>query len=271
MRTTLRNRSASVHASRPLAPAALAALVLGTTSAPTAARAEVFDFWVAGTTQTLGASGETFAAFDGPLFGAAGGFEIFGVDLFGEAMAQSAEDYLFALNIGFDLTWDVWQGKTRLVTGLFTGPVYFHTARTEVATLDASALTTEQRALVESAVPGGIERVTQEVAAYAESEATLRQSAVGWNVARLRVDLEHPIVPMLYAGVGGQLGYHFVLTGADAAAEARRQAVDDLAAQYGISDADADELTEAVGGRELTVDNLDGLHYSVGAYLKFEI
>ncbi len=234
-------------------------------------RAEVFDAWVAGTATSLGATGSTFAAFDEPLYGAAGGFEIFGVDLFGEAMAMGGEDYLFALNIGFDLTWDVWQGKTRLVTGLFTGPVYFHTSRTEITTLDASTLTTEQRALVESAVPGGIERVTQEVAAYAESEATLRQSAVGWNVARLRVDLEHPVVPMLYAGVGGQLGYHFILTGADAAAEARRQAVDDLAAQYGISEADTAELTEAVGGRELTVDNLDGLHWTLGAYVKFEI
>ncbi|MCK6574105.1 hypothetical protein L6V77_23745 [Myxococcota bacterium] len=246
------------------------AVALALVCAP-AARAEVFDAWIAGTATSLGATGSTFTAFDGPLYGAAGGFEIFGVDLFGEAMAMGREDYLFALNIGFDLTWDVWQGKTRLVTGLFTGPVYFHTARTAVTTLDASTLTTEQRALVESAVPGGIERVTQEVAAYAESEATLRQSAVGWNVARLRVDLEHPLVPMLYAGVGGQLGYHFILTGADAAAEARRQAIDDLAAQYGISEADTAELTEAVGGRELTVDNLDGLHWTLGAYVKFEI
>jgi hypothetical protein len=120
-------------------------------------------------------------------------------------------------------------------------------------------------------VPGGVARVNTEIENYADQEAQLRESALGWNVARLRVDLEQRVVPMLYVGVGGQLGYHLILTGDDAAAEARRQALDDLATRYGIAQADRDTLAEAFGARELTVGSLDGLGWSVGAYVKFEL
>lgn len=248
-----------------------AAFALGCAAGPALAHADTFDAWVAGTAGALGSTGDTLADFGGGVAGAAAGFELLGVDLYGEALTSGGQNYYCAANLGADVAFDLYKGKTRLVAGLFTGPVYFHTERAAAETLDTSSLTAQQKALVNAMVPGGLASVTQAVDTYTQNEATLRQSAVGWNVARLRVELEHPIVPMLYVGLGGQVGYHFILTGDDAAAEARRQAIDDLAARYGITPEEESQLDELVGARELTSDSLDGLDWNVGAYLKFEI
>lgn len=251
-----------------VAPFSLA-LAFGLAAAPRSAAADGLTAWVAGDGRLLGGTGQTFAAFRDPLAGLQAGIEVAGFDAYGEALFGDGQ-YYAALNLGFDLAWG---DKTRFVAGLFTGPVYFHVTQTEadVTTLDTSMLTTAQRALIEAQVPGGLDRVDTEVSAYAAQEAALRESALGWNVARLRLDFERLLVPMLWVGVGGQLGYHFILTGADAAAEARREALDGLAAQYGLSQADRDSLADALGARTLTADSLDGLHWSMGAYLKFEI
>jgi hypothetical protein len=244
------------------------ALVLAAMLSPAPALADTFTGWVAGDAKVLGGTGDTFAAFDGPLGGVQAGLELFGVDTWGEALFAEGGQYYLSMNLGFD---HAWGRKTRFVLGVFTGPVYFHTAQSAVPVVDTTTLTPAQRAIIEANVPGGVDRVTTEVESYADQEAQLRESALGWNVARMRVDLEQRVVPMLYVGVGGQVGYHLILTGDDAAAEARRQALDDLATRYGIAQADRDTLAEAFGARELTADSLDGFGWSVGAYVKFEL
>jgi hypothetical protein len=234
----------------------------------TPASADMLTFWVAGQGQVLGGTGDAFAHLDAPLGGAQAGLEVLGVDLWGEAFAAGADQYLFSLNLGGDVSFG---DATRFVAGLFTGPVLFQFERRPVEGVDEGALTAQQRALIETNVPGGMARITRALAKYEDEEADLRRRAVGWNVARLRLDLERAVAPLLFVGLSGQAGYHFILTGDDAAADIRDQAVDDVAAHYDLPREVRQTIREAVGAHEVEPETLDGFDYSLGAYVKFEL
>jgi hypothetical protein len=232
------------------------------------ASADMFNVWVAGQGQVIGGTGDAFSHLDAPAGGAQAGLEVVGVDLWGEALTMGGDQYLFSLNLGGDV---VFGDDTRFVAGLFTGPVFFQFERRPVEGVDTSALSASERALIESNVPGGMDRITRELSKYEEDEADLRQRAVGWNVARLRLDLEQALAPLLFVGLSGQVGYHFILTGDDAAADIREQAVDDVADEYDLSREVRQGIREAVGAREVEPAELDGFDYSLGAYVKFEL
>lgn len=241
--------------------------------APLPAAADLLTFWVAGKGAYLDGTGDVFTNFDSPFGGGAeAGVEVLGIDLWGEALIMGADQYFFSANLGIDLSFG---DKTRVNVGLFTGPVFFMIPPQEATEPDFSGLTAEQRTRIEQEVPGGLNRIAVEFAKYAEEEETLSQLAVGWNLGRLRLDVEQQVAKVVFIGLGGQVGYHFILTGEEAAAGARNQAVDEVAAAQrregnALDRELVDAIREAVGAKEVDQDELDGLNYSVGAYVKLE-
>ena len=239
----------------------LAAMV----SVPSVASADLLTVWAAGKADYVRGTGDVYTRFDESFgFGVEGGIEVIGLDLWGEALAMGSDQFLFTVNLGFDLDFG---DDVRLVLGLFTGPMFFVFPEQEPQTLqiDGAVRTALEDAGVDVAE---IEMAYNENAAQQEE---LSRLAVGWNLGRLQLNLEVSLASVLYLGLGGEVGYHFLLSGEEAAAGAKNQVVDDVASEHDLEPAPTEELREAVGAKDVDPDSLNGLNYQIGAYLKLEL
>ena len=105
-------------------------------------------------------------------------------------------------------------------------------------------------------------------------EDELNRYAFGWNLARTRLQFERELVPLVYLGVGGQFAYHYMITGADVAGEAKHNVATDLDARYGLSRMNPDlsrNLKSELGAKEIDRDKISGFNYAFNAYIKIEI
>ncbi len=246
------------------------ALIVALALAPLPAAADLLTVWAAGKADYLGGTGGVFTNFDSPFGGGVeAGVEVLGIDVFGEALIMGADQYFFSANLGIDFAFG---DETRVILGIFTGPVFFvfpeQTA--ETGGLNFDRLPADQRARLESLV-GSLAKVEAEYNKYAEQEADVGRLAAGWNLGRLRLNIEHQLATPLYIGLGGQLGYHYILTGEAAAADTKSKAVDEMAREYGLDRELREHVRDLVGAEEVDTNDLDGLNFSAGIYLKFEL
>ena len=236
-----------------------------------AARADLLTLWAAAKTDYVSGSGDIWSKYDSSMgYGAGAGLEVVGIDLWGDALLMGSEQGLFTANLGFDLSFG---DEVRFTVGGFTGPMFFWLPKEEPKPLaiEGAPRTTLNEAGFTDAELSSFENKYNE---FAETESTASQFAVGWNVARLQVSVEYKVVPFIYVGAGGEFGYHFILSGEDAAADQKAGLVDDLVKdEPGLSNNPEAEaaLRDAVGAEETDPDNLDGTNYQLGIFVRFEL
>ena len=235
---------------------------------PTIAQADLFSVYVSGKTGYINGQGDAFDYFDAPIGnGAEMGLELLGVDIWGEALKMGTEQFYFTANLGFDGSFG---DKWRLNLGLYTGPLLF--VRPEVASEPLSLSGNLRSALTTAGIDASM--IESEYNGAKEQEEELSRYALGWNLARTRMEFERELIPLVYIGVSAQAAYHYMLTGEEAAAEAKNNIANDLEKQYGLGDMSpelSNQLRGEIGAKKLDVDSLAGFNCSVNAYLKVEI
>jgi len=248
---------------RPTIRAALAAALI---CAPLTASADIISLYAAGKADYVSGTGDVYERFEGSMgYGALLGFELVGVDFWGEAMIMGLDQYMFSGNIGVDLTFG---SDVRFTVGIDTGPLVFYFPEQDVAPLIIPQVVRDQ---LGDSTSDSIEAEYQKVIDV-EKEAS--RWAVGWNLARARLAFEVALVPkVLYLGLGGHAGYHYMLNGEEAAADVKSIAIDQLENEYPeAADLGAFEvLRKQTGAKSIDADNLQGINYNVGAFLKVEI
>ena len=134
-------------------------------------------------------------------------------------------------------------------------------------------LSSNQRAALQSAGISAdrIDRFVDKYNRYADEEQDLSRVAAGWNVGRLQTTLEYQLAPVLYLGVEGLVGYHFILTGEDAAADAKSGGVDQAAREEGFDRDQVRLIKDSIGAEEVDAENLDGFNYQAGVFLRLEL
>ena len=235
---------------------------------PSVAQADLFSMYVSGTGGYVNGDSEAFDYFDGPMGGGGEvGLELLGVDIWGEALKMGQDKYYFTANLGFDLTYG---SKWRTSFGLYTGPVLFMRPEVESEPFELSG--TLRSALTASGIDPTM--VENEYNSVKSDEDELNRYAFGWNLARTRIQFERELVPLVYLGLGGQVAYHLMLTGADVAGDAKHEVANDLETRYGLTQMNPElsqELRSELGAKKLDKDKMRGFNYAVSAYIKIEI
>ena len=107
-----------------------------------------------------------------------------------------------------------------------------------------------------------------------DAESQVADMAFGLN-ARGRMVLEYFFAPSLSVGLQGSAAYHLIISGEEAAGEAKSKAVDLAVTQATAGqnlpasavDKATKDLKKALGIKEVNVDDLKGINYSVGAFI----
>ncbi len=236
--------------------------------APMTAHADLFSMYVSGKGSYAAGSSNAFNHLDSTVgAGAEAGLELAHVDIWGEALNMGGEQYYFTANLGFDVSFG---NKWRFNMGFYTGPIVFMRPEQES---DPFALSGTVRSALSSV---GIDptMVENEYNSAQGQETELNRYALGWNLGRLRLEVERELVPMVFIGMGGQVSYHMMLTGAAVAADAKNTVVEDIDRRYQLSTMDpnlSSDLRREMGAKELETDKMGGMNVNVGAYLKVEI
>lgn len=247
---------------------ALVAAALGAAcaAAPSTASADLLTFYAGAKADYVGGAGDVYKRFDSSMgYGAFAGLEVVGLELWGDALIMGDGQYLFTTNLGVDLSFGE---QIRVILGVDTGPMIFRFREQNAAPL---------------VIPQGVRNVIGEDTAreiegeyekYRGAEEEASRWAIGWNVLRARLRVEHQIASSFaYLGFGANMGYHYLLNGEDVAADSKSGAIDQLESEYpDARDLGAfDELREVTNARELDVDELHGINYNFGLYLRLEI
>lgn len=227
-----------------------------------------FEFHLAARTDAVWGNGDMFTRYDS-VFGAGveAGFELFGVDLWADALIQGSGQYLFSANVGVDLDFG---REVRFTLGLYTGPIFLLFPKQPVEPLELSPnqRTALQAAGISSSTLNALQKGYNDAA---EQEAELNRLAAGWNIFRGRMAVEWFVAPVLALGAHGTLGYHYLLSGEDVAADIKYSAIQDVRRDQGLTAEQAQVLQEAVGAQRVDVENLGGLNFVGGVYLKLSL
>ena len=234
------------------------------------AHADLASVWVAAKTDYVGSTGDLHSTFDKSVgYGAEGGFELLGLDLFGEALVMGTDQYIFTLNLGIDV---VFGNKTRLGVGISTGPMLLVFPEPEDGGgLNLNGLSSSDRAAIEGATNMSTTEIESDFNQAASEQEALERYAAGWNLGRLRLVVDHQLVRLVYVGASGQIGYHYVIKGEDATAGANNLALEAYARDKNLSSEHTELLRSALGAKELESNDLNGVNYHFGVFLKVEI
>lgn len=249
---------------------AFASVLLG---APPAA-ADNFTFWALGKGVHVGGTGDVFTNFEGPFAGGVElGIELFQVELFGEALLLGAEQYMFTMNLGVDFSWGE---NLRFTIGAFTGPLFFLFPPSEApAGLNLDGLSANERTALElAAMEAGFDSLEDLASQFddaADAQADLERTAVGWNLARVRIAVDVLLGDTVAIGLLAQIGYHYMITGEEIAAGAKNEAVDRFGDEYGLDGEIRTLIRDAVGAEAVDTGNLDGFNYNLGLFLMIEL
>lgn len=244
---------------------AFAGLALASLAAPAPAQADILSFRIGPKADFVTGSGDVFQRFENNLGGGLEvGTEILFIDLYADFLAMGDSQFMSTVNLGFDVSMG---SDVRFNIGLHTGPMFFIFPKEEPQPL---------------VVPDGVRRqlesagvnVDAAVNSYnqtQEEQAALGRVALGWNLARLRTEVEFKIAPVLYFGLHGSVGYHYLISGEEVAAGAKNQAVDDVAREYGIQPPEQALLRDTVGAKPVDVEKLNGTNFNTGVFFRIEI
>lgn len=255
----------------------MAALVIASTIwlTPNLAQAEALKLWFGGRGAYFSGQSDLFNQFDQPYGGGLElGVEVLYITLFAEALAMSSEQFLITGNIGLDVTTG---DKVRFHAGVYTGPILFvFPEDKDAGTIDIDGTLSQdeqdelQGYLDQSGTGFTINDLEQEYMTYSEQEQELSRFGFGWNLARARMALDFQLAPVVYFGVAGSVGYHYIISGEEAAAGAKNQAIDEFSKQNDLPNEAADLIRKSTGAEPVDVNSLNGINYDGGVYLRFE-
>ncbi len=242
-------------------------------AAPTQARADLLTVWAAGKTATTGATGLIGDRWDGGLgYGVEGGVETLGIDLFGEALLFAPDQYYFTANLGFDLSFGE---DFRFGLGAFTGPlIYVLPEPGSISGFDRNSLPPQTQQLIGVPV---LDTISTEYRKLADKEEAAGRTLFGWN-ARARLTLEYQLIPMVFLGAEGGAGYHYVLSGEEEAAKAKKALIEAQRAKLPPEARDNDQITQAyddlghaIGADKKVEGDKAGVNWDAGVFLKLEL
>lgn len=241
------------------------ALVLALAALPAVASADILTIWVGGKGDYVGGSGDVYKTFDSSFGGGVeAGIEVLGIDLWADFLPMGNSQYLSTVNLGFDVTLG---SPLRFTVGLFTGPMFFFFPENQAETLTFTA--SQRQTLLENGVD--VDKIEREYNKLVDDESDLSRVAAGWNILRGQAELEFELAPVLFIGIGGDIGYHYIISGEDVAAGAKNHAIDELVKEENLQKAIADLIRDATGARDVDQDNLNGINYNVGLFLRLEL
>lgn len=236
------------------------------------AAADTFSFWLSARGDYFSGTGDVFQEFSDDFGGGVEvGFELFEITLFLEGIVMGGPQYLLTANVGFDGTW----GDTvRFGLGLYTGPMFFffpdRQANTELNLL--SQLTpSQQQTLLSATGASSIAQLETQLDRYQTQEQDLSRMAFGWNLPRGRMWVDANLGGPLWIGLAGQLGYHFILSGEDAAANIENEAIDRMARDYQLPSSLTSAIKDVAGARPVSTQDLDGLNWDVFVFLRLDV
>ena len=248
--------------------AAMAAVfLLVTVGVVSTAHADLATLYFGAKGETFGGTGDVYQGFDNRFGGGVEvGLELLGIDLFAEAVSLGTDQYLFSTNLGFDIGFG---DDVRFQVGVFTGPIFFLFPESDSTGVDFSGSITDADLEGTDLTVAELEEKFNE---QLQAEKDLSRLAIGWNVARLKADVDFRLAPAIYLGLGGSFGYHFLLTGEAVASGAKNQALE----QYQKDNPDYpdelfDKMRDAIGAKPVDKANLDGTNFEVNLHLRFEI
>lgn len=232
---------------------------------PAVAHADIFSFRIGPKGDFIGGSGDVYQRFENRLgIGAEVGLEVLFIDLYADFMAMGDQQYFSTINLGFDYS----TGKAvRFNIGLHTGPMFYIFQKEAPEPLNMPA--DVRQVLEQAGIP--VDRVVQSYNEAADKEAELGRLAFGWNLARLRTEVEFRLAPVLYLGLQGSVGYHYLISGEEVAAGAKNQAVEDVAREYGIQPAEKELIRDTVNAKPVDVSKLNGVNFNTGLFLRIEL
>jgi len=272
----MRTRTRTPLSTRPVFLLTTLALAVSLAT-PATASADALKLWVAGRGNYFSGQSDLFKEFKEPFGGGLeAGLEFFGITFFTEAMSMIPQtgalpdQWLFTGNLGIDFTF----GKTvRFHVGAYTGPMLFlfPEAMTEGG-VDFDKLSDETKtALVATGQFDSVQAAEDDFnAKFASAEEDLSKLAFGWNLGRLRMALDVKFAKVIAIGIAGQVGYHYLISGEQAAAGAKNQAIDEFGSQNNLPPNLIDELRMVAGAEPIDTDSLNGLNYDASLYLRFE-
>ena len=243
------------------------ALIAGV--APQHAHADLFGVWVKPKVDYINGSGDVFKRFEGsPAFGLEAGVELLSISLWGDYEKVGAEQYWASANLGYDLDLELIDDLT-FMAGAYVGVIWFGFPPSE------ASMQTD----VESAVKGiGLTetQVTEFLKTYEtfqSAEESTANMAYGAN-ARVRLSLEYEVLPFISLGLEGLMGWHVVLSGEEAAAGFKSQAIESFVSDNedklpdGVTAPQLEgQLKEKLGAEDIDTANLKGVHYTMGAFV----
>jgi len=231
------------------------------------AHADLATFYIGAKGETFGGTGDVYKGFENRFGGGVeAGFELLGLDLYGEAVSLGLDQYLFTANLGFDFGVG---DDIRLQFGAFTGPIFFlFPEPEEVQGVDFSAIPADKLA----GTGLNVEELEAQFDAQLQQEKDLSRLAVGWNLVRLKIDADFKMAPGFYFGMGGSFGYHVLLSGEEIAAGAKNEALERYRDDHPEIPAELyEEIRKAVGADSVDKGNLDGTNFEVNVHLRIEI
>jgi len=233
---------------------------------PQHAHADLFGVWVKPKVDYINGSGDVFKRFEGsPAFGLEAGVELLSISLWGDYEKVGAEQYWASANLGYDLDLDlkVIDGLT-LRAGAYVGVIWFGFPPSEAGMQTNVESTVKDLGLTETQAREFLETYNT----FQSAEESTANMAYGAN-ARARLSLEYEVVPFISLGLEGLMGWHVVLSGEEAAAGFKSQAIESFVSdnEDKLPDGVEGQLKEKLGAEDIDTANLKGVHYTMGAFV----
>jgi hypothetical protein len=245
---------------------AIRPLTLALVALPALAHADILTASVAAKGLTTGGTGYLADKWDGPFgYGLEAGVELFGIDVLGEAYMFDSDQYQFSGNLGFDLTFGE---DFRITPGILAGAiVYYLPEPTTPSGLDTSTLPADVRATIGESNLAKIDEQYQSIAKDEEAANRTLTALTG----RARLTLEYALLPVLFLGVEGDVGLHYLVSGSDATTKAKKNLIAEQKAEHPGKDAAYDALGDAIHANDSTEIDRTGMNFSAGAFIKLEL
>lgn len=235
-----------------------------------AAHADVFGLWVKPKFDFVSGTGEVFKRFGGqPAGGLEVGVELLGISFWGDAEFMSESQYWASGNVGIDFSFGE---EVELTLGAYAGLIFF--GFPDTGDNDEGQISNAQQMRISEILEPLGASYSDFESKYNEvfgEEEKLANTAFGLN-GRLRLSVEYHILSALSIGVQGSSGYHYVISGEEAAGGTKSVAIDGFVNTQLIPDEQVkaelkNELKTALGAEEVDLDDLKGVNYSVGAFI----
>jgi hypothetical protein len=181
------------------------------------------------------------------------------------------EQFWASGNVGIDFSFG---SDIELTVGGYGGLVWFGFPTQESSNNGLMFNSDEEELLSMAGV--NLNDLTSQYQEFVSVEEKIANSVFGL-VGRARLSLEYHIIPLISVGVQGTAGYHFVLSGEQAASSAKGTAIEKVLADQ-IDDTDLRKEIEPIvknaaglgSDDEVNLEDLKGVNYSAGLFLNIK-